>query len=198
MELTRICGESVLRLHCADSLAAHGQWALSQIANLIEASGAFSGDLRVAFGWSSLTLKRSGKEIHVFEPDFDRDPGRDLREDVSATLEVQAEMLDLVRQVGCQAEFATFDQTILVPSTWKPAANFELQRVAVQPPDRSVSGWRVDAPDGSPATEQVLIAELLKRGRPILRALALPVGYSALFEHGRISTIGRPRRGPPL
>jgi hypothetical protein len=128
MRLTRATRAGTLRLECADSLAAHAEWAIIQIARGIRAGGKLTTGQQIQFGWSILTIVRSGTEFVVCEPDFDRDPTRDVRQDLSTTLGVQAEMLDAVRRVGAEGDFPRFNQTVLSSSTWDPLANFEIER----------------------------------------------------------------------
>ncbi|POA16065.1 hypothetical protein C1886_26120, partial [Pseudomonas sp. FW300-N1A1] len=65
------------------------------------------------FGWAPLLLRERAGDLVLCEPDFD-DPSRGWRADVTTTLVVQADMMNVVRTYGAAPVASTYEQTLLV------------------------------------------------------------------------------------
>jgi hypothetical protein len=128
----RVC-DLELVARCDDAFA-------PQAGSLLEAVASFEGEgkgladgVTVRFGWSLLTLRRRRDEVLVCEPDFDGDPFRDLREDVTCTLAVLAGQAAVVNRLGVEPAEARFDEKVVLARGCLAERRVYLQRSEPRP-----------------------------------------------------------------
>lgn len=150
--------------------------------------------LRVRFGWSMLTLVESDEGLVVCEPDFDRDPLRDVRPTLAVTLRIAAEQATLARRLGVVPIDATFDSFVVVGHDALASPAVQLYRDP-QPATGEDSGWSVTtagapaAGDDPDAFDAVRVYTLLRTRPAVLPLLALPLGFAVTIQNDRVLTI---------
>lgn len=152
--------------------------------------------LRIPCGWSTLTVRARGQERVLCEPDFHRDPRRDVVHDVTLTVQTLylAELLHRLVRVPPSA--CTFADTIaLAPDALDP----EVWLHRVHESDfEGRSGWVVGGAPPAQLKRFYRLGELrvepaarLVQLRPhLIKALTLPEGWSARFvDHAVVSVL---------
>ena len=180
---------------CDDGLAVQARSLLELLAGLRGKGKGLADGVTVQFGWLVLTLRRRGKKLLVCEPDFDGDPFHDLREEVSCTLSVLVGMTAVLNRLGVNGLSARFDDKVVAAKGRLAERRVYLQRSKPRPGD---SGWYVGPVDGrvpekKPASyESLYVYELLRRRPNLLRVLALPPGFLAVFDGDEVEAIVDP------
>lgn len=191
-EFTKWIHERKVILRCHPALERQADWLLRVFQELAdEGKGLWAGE-RVQVGWSFLTLRQESSQWIVCEPDFSRDPFREIRDDVTCTLTVQAQQNDVLRRVGVELVEGcpTFQDRILIGEGCLDIAKIYLERVEAA---GDHSGWYVGPVDGDvESRSNHLIYELVSRRFELLQVLALPIGYLAVFEGKSIKAILNP------
>jgi hypothetical protein len=189
--LSASVGGSTVTLGCDDDCRPAGEWFLRYLEQLVPA-GSVLGEVAVNFSFSRLSLRREGRGLVVVEPDFDRDPMREVRSDVSFSLRLQGRHLALLRQLGVAPMPCMFDKVIGLER--EVALAPRVTAIRVDPTSATDSGWRIYR-TGEPAPSfEWVPAHTLVRARPVvLDALALPVGVVVQFEGNEIVAVGPPR-----
>lgn len=178
-------------VRCRDELAAQSKWLLATLRSM-EASGSrFRDGETVQVGWSILTLREKDGELVLCEPDFSHDPLRDVREDVTTTLVVLAQMKDVLARTGASPSFPTFREMLVLAKGVLDDRDVYLHRIATTTPGDS--GWFIGRPgDAAPQPsdlDAMPIYALVARRPALLRVLALPVDFIAIVEGDAIKGI---------
>jgi hypothetical protein len=188
-----------VEVRCEDNLREQGQWLADTIADF-ETQGRSLGDgVAVDVGWTTFVL-RGGPDgsLRVCEPDYGADPFKMLRPEVTTSLTILAAQIDLVRSFSLEAVPCRFDQKLLVR---KGALNEARVFANRRPASGDDSGWYIGpAPDGRAAPtpkaeelESMRLYELLKSRPAILYALALPAGYTVVWNGHNIEALADPQ-----
>jgi len=186
----RINGRDV-SIQCADALGEQASFSLDLIKGIERDKGpGFLRDgTRLQVGWSILTLRSRESALIVCEPDFDGDPFKSTRDDVSCTLLVQAQQNDTLRGLGLSGVPVSFQDKIVLAKGCLGDAKIYLER---KPPTQGDSGWfigRVDKSANNKDLEAVYVYQLLKRRAALMKILLLPPGFLIVFEGDRIESI---------
>jgi hypothetical protein len=184
--------DSTVALRCDASCQEHGEWVLASLAERAESGWTPRGGLRIEFGWSVLSLIGQNNTYVVHEPDFDNDPTSWVRDEVTTSLLVQADMLGIAAAVDVEPVFPNFADRVLVKEGWLEAHKVSLFRGI--DPRLAESKWMINHDDADEATptDTIRVFELLKLRRSLLSALALPPGYLAVFEGDQMTGYGAP------
>ena len=154
----------------------------------------------VEVGWTTFVLRLQPEgSLRVCEPDYDGDPFRSLRPEVTTSLTVLAAQIDLARSLSIEAVPCRFDQKLVVRKGVLDEARIFANR---QPPNGEDSGWYIGpAHDGratAPAPraedlESMRLYQLLARRPTVLYALALPPGYTVVWQGHNIQALADPQ-----
>jgi len=177
-------------LMCEDDAEEQGEWVLEVLGRL--PPGGLIPGRTLRFGWSSLRLDPRGDSLVVTEPDFDGDPLKDWRDDITVTLRVQGRMLETTQTVGVDPVFPRYSDTLAALPGWAESPRVALARVRA--PEGTDSGWLV-LPPGTPGDtpfDTLPVHALLRRRAALLSALALPSGWVAEFDGDTLLGYGRP------
>lgn len=194
-----------VEVRCEDNLREQGQWLADTVAEF-ESRGRGLGDgVTVEVGWTTFVLRaQPDGSLRVCEPDYDTDPFKTLRPEVTTSLTILAAQIDLVRAISLrnslnlEAVPCHFDQKVVVRKGVLGEARVFANR---QQPSREDSGWYIGpAHDGNAAAppkaedlESLRLYQLLKRRPTILYALALPVGYTVVWNGHNIEALADPK-----
>lgn len=183
--IEKVISDVTLVANCELSLESHGRWLLDRLAET--RSWVLDGEpLRV--GWSLFTPRRVGPRIWVHEPDFDSDPLQSTRNDISVSIGVLAQQIEVVRRVGATPLDVSFSDVIEVQREALEVPDAVLERFEVA--NKGHSGW-IAKPRGDDSGElrRIAIFELLRTRREWLQVLCLPPGYLAVFRQADIEAI---------
>lgn len=187
MIVERIIGNRRVYAECADAHSRMAANVLDVFERLHAAAPPLADGTRVRFGWSLLRLEGDGGGgLRVTEPDFVRWPERRWSTNIDTTLSVQAGQVGLLRRLDVDGVDAYFDQAIILARGALARPDIFMRRTPSASPEDS--GWMLATLDDPEAlardenVEGVLIAGLVSRRPTLLRALALPPGFVALFS----------------
>ena len=130
------------------------------------------------------------------EPDYQTDPYKTVRADVTASLTVLVAQIDLLRVVNLTPEACRFDQRVIVRKGALDEARVFARR---QKPTKEDSGWYIGPASGVAATpkaedlEAIPLYELMNRRAHILFALALPADYMVIWNGTAIEALVDPQ-----
>jgi len=183
-----ISGRSVA-VECVPTLWRQADWLLGAIEAMAKDGIALWNGEFIQIGWSMIRLRYDGAAWVACEPDFSRDPLREVRADVSCTLIIQTEQTDLLKHVGATPRLTSFQDIVLVGDGCLERSDVYLERV--QPPTPGHSGWYI-----GPATREDVTSrrnlysyELISKRWEILKALLLPVGYVVFFDGKEVRSV---------
>jgi len=194
-----------IEVRCEDNLREQGQWLADTVAEFEARGRGLDDGVAVQIGWTTFVLRaQPDGSLRLCEPDYDADPFKALRPEVTTSLTVLAAQVDLVRAVSLrnslnlEAVECRFDQKLVVR---KGALSEPRVFANRQQPSGEDSGWYIGpAHDGSPAEspkaedlESLRLYQLLKRRPTILYALALPVGYTVVWNGHNIEALADPQ-----
>ena len=188
-----------VEVRCEDNLREQGQWLADTIADF-EARGRALGDgVAVDVGWTTFVLREQPDgSLRVCEPDYGADPFKAIRPEVTTSLTVLAGQIDLVRSLNLEAVPCRFDQKLVVRKGVLNEARLFANR---QPPSGDDSGWYLgpafDGRAGEPPTvddlESMRLSQLLQRRPTILYAMAVPPGYTVVWNGHNIEALADPQ-----
>lgn len=142
---------------------------------------------RIRFGWSVLTLREENDGgLIVCEPDFANNPLRDVRPELSTTLDILAQQTAFARRVGVVPVDVTFDQYIIVSRGSLASDVLHLLRLTSSGADDS--GWSISSgdqelsPDNPENFDPKRVYELLALRPAVLPVLILPPGFAAVLD----------------
>jgi hypothetical protein len=188
-----------VEVRCEDNLREQGQWLADTIADF-ETRGRSLGDgLAVDVGWTTFVLRiQPDGSLRACEPDYSADPFKSLRPEVTTSLTILAAQIDLARSLNLESVPCRFDQKLVVRKGVLNEARIFANR---QPPSGEDSGWYIGpAQDGRAAPapkaedlESMRLYQLLKSRPAILYALALPPGYTVVWNGHNIEALADPQ-----
>ncbi|GAB4070284.1 hypothetical protein GCM10028777_35000 [Angustibacter speluncae] len=186
-------GEEQVSVDCIDSAAEHVPWLLQRLSAAHEQGIPLHPGAVLRFGWSVLVLRREPDgRLQVCEPDFARDPGADLRPEISTTLRVQAATRDLMAYLDVVDPVpVAYDQTVRVLGDVLDEPVLHLVRNV---PEGTSSGWFVTGPatpgvDALADPVPVPVHRLLVHRPTVIPALALPVGSVLTVQGDRLDQV---------
>jgi len=195
MKLTREIGGKRIAVHVPPSLAPLGEDLLEKLAELDAKGPPLSDGSTIAFGWTQLTLEERGDELVVREPDYCGDALHDTVSDVGYTLRVIVDQLRVCKRVGAEPQDTWYASRLLVKRGALDEERVYLER---KPPMHAEdSGWYLGTVNGAlereaPSAddlEMLYVYELFPKRYGLLRAMALPVGYLAVFSRMSIEHV---------
>lgn len=185
MTLEKVIEEVTLVANCEPSLQSHGRWLLDRLSET--RSWVVEGQ-PLQVGWSLFTPVRVGARIWVHEPDFECDPERNTRNEISVSVGILAQQIEVVRRAGVTPRDVYFADVMEVQQGALEATDAVLERFETA--NRGHSGW-IAKPRGDDSGElrRIPVFELLRRRREWLQVLCLPPGYMAVFRRSDIEAI---------
>jgi hypothetical protein len=188
-----------VEVRCEDNLREQGQWLADTIAEFEARGRALDDGVAVQVGWTTFVLRQQPEgSLRVCEPDYAADPFKTLRPEVTTSLTVLVAQMDLVRAMLTEPMPCRFDQKLVVRKGALDEARIFANR---QPPNGDDSGWYIGpAHDGRPAPppkaedlESMRLYQLLQRRPAILYAMALPPGYTVVWNGHTIEALADPQ-----
>ena len=194
-----------IEVRCEDNLREQGQWLADTVAEFEARGRGLDDGVAVQIGWTTFVLRaQPDGSLRLCEPDYDADPFKALRPEVTTSLTVLAAQVDLIRAVSLrnslnlEAVECRFDQKLVVRKGVLNEARLFANR---QPPSGDDSGWYLgpafDGRAGEPPTvddlESMRLYQLLQRRPTILYAMAVPPGYTVVWNGHNIEALADPQ-----
>lgn len=174
------------------AVVAPGQEPLADdVFSLLERLTPLQPGMRIRFGWSMLTLTAHDEGLIVCEPDFDRNPMRDVRPRLDLTLDVIVRQARLLRSVGAEPTEVAYDEFCVFEREVLSARLIHLHRDPKTAPDDS--GWRISALTekraSAPEFQARRMFSIVPRRSDLLAILTLPMGFCILVEEGEVQLV---------
>src|ERR1051325_8107672 len=169
-------GDDNIVVNHAAHLAAQAQWLLGLLRQLHDQGVALEEGKRIQIGWSMISFRLAEPHLLVVtEPDYDGNPFRDTRDDLTVTLDVQARQNDLIRRAGATAQAVSFQDKIVMAQGCFRGRHLYMNRMPNPP--KGDSGWyiglREAAGDTQIALEAIYVYQLLQLQPALLPVLLL-------------------------
>jgi hypothetical protein len=178
-------------VNCQPQASPQAEWLLS----VLDGVDPLVHGTVVHFGWSTLTMRRDGDSLVVHEPDFDREPERDVRSDITCSLEVQGQMLNAARRAGIEPRFPKFSEVVAVESGCLDETKILLIRSAAR--FANDSGWLMfRGKEMRAEPDRIEIYRLLSLRPTLMQVLAFPNEWLVAFEGDEIVGVQPPNRRP--
>jgi len=183
-------GGTTLLVQCEEPLARQAEWLL----DLLGRRSAEGLDLRdgrsIQVGWTILKLRERKGGLVVCEPDYSGDPFSDEREDLTASLLVQAQQNDILKRLGEKGEAAVFQDKIVLAKGCLREQRVYLERTPGAP--EGDSGWYIGPAEDREAErelEALYVYQLLRVRPALMQVLALPPGYLVVFDGDNLEAV---------
>jgi hypothetical protein len=193
--LKRTIGDRVVVVSVADDYAPLGEDLLTTLEKLDAKGPPIKEGSRIAYGWSQLTIADNLAErgtLEVQEPDFDGDPMHDTRSGVYDTTDVLFLQGRLCKQLKVEPTAAWFAHGVVLMRGVLDQKKVYLQRQA--PSSQQDTGWYIGPVDkkAQPKPEDLEtlpVWKIFQQRRNLLEAMALPVGYLAVFNGSYLEAV---------
>ncbi|HEX7639889.1 MAG TPA: hypothetical protein VF457_15945 [Burkholderiaceae bacterium] len=185
------CGGATVRVNYAPGLERQADWLLSVLGEMASSGARLAPDVRVQIGWSFIQLRADGDELIVCEPDFAGNPFKDLRRDVSVTLQVQASQNDFISRLGVAPTMVSFQDKIIFSKGCLGVDRIYAERIDPKVNSHD-SGWffgYVDGDNDASNLQAGYVYHLLALRPILLQILLLPAGYMVVFNGERVEDI---------
>jgi hypothetical protein len=183
-------GEYVVAAYCDAARVPHAQWLIKLLEDTVRQSGRLAPGFQMDFGWVPLSLHLHAGELVICEPDFEDPSLVRLNPNITRSLSVQSDLLDVARAVGVRPTFSRYDQAVFVDANAWNASVVNLSRLRTV--TQHDSGWLALAEGNLIAErfEQIRVCDLLTRKRAWLSATAPPPGTVVKFRGDEIDGVG--------
>jgi hypothetical protein len=197
--LKSTAASKAIEVCCDEKLREQGQWLADTVAGFEQRGGRLGDGVAVEVGWTTFVLRiQPDGALRVNEPEYGADPFKTVRPDVTVSLTILAAQIDMLRSLGLTPVPCRFDQKLIVRKGVLEAARIFANR---REPKGEDSGWYIGpAHDGRPGEppkpedlEALRLFELVRRRPEILYALALPVGYTVVWNGNNIEALADPQ-----
>jgi hypothetical protein len=184
-------GSRVVRFHCAKELAPQADWLEGVLKDIAAERGDdfFAPGKTIQLGWSLLTLVDKDGVLEVHEPDFDGNPAKQTRNDLTVTLTVIAQQNDIINALGVEPVPVNFLDKIVCVEGVLDAEDVFFQRSAPKGDD---TGWTMKLladPHRDTDYNWIFVHALLRIRPAAMKILTLPVGYMAFFLGDKLDAI---------
>jgi hypothetical protein len=184
-------GSVLIKAECDAACDDQAEWLMGLLRRINEQRGGsfLKNGVRVQLGWTTLTLMQHGDALWVCEPDFQGDPTRETRRDITTSLRVQYLQNTIAKKVGVEGVPAAFHEKVVLSAGCLRENKVYLQR---SQPKQGDSGWYVGPVNESSsggALEAIYVFNLLALRPALLEVLSLPPGYMAVFSGEKIEAI---------
>ena len=188
-----------IEVRCDDKLREQGQWLADTIAGFEARGGRLGDGVAVEVGWTTFVLRvEPDGSLLVYEPEYGADPFKTVRPEVTVSLTILAAQIDMLRALSLTPVPCRFDQKLIVRKGALDGARVFANR---REPNGEDSGWYIGPahnghagePPKAEDLESMWLYQLVRRRPEILYALALPVGYTVVWNGNNVEALADPR-----
>jgi hypothetical protein len=186
-----------IQVRCDELRREQGQWLADTVAEFDGRERGLADGVTLEIGWTVFFLRgQPDGSLLVCEPDYQSDPFKTVRADVTASLTVLVAQIDLLRAIGVTPAACRFDQKIILKKGVLDEARIFARR---QQSTQEDSGWYIGPAGGAAVTpkaedlEAIPLYELMNRRAHILFALALPTDYMVVWNGTAIEALMDPQ-----
>lgn len=188
-----------IEVRCDEKLREQGQWLADTIAGFEARGGRLGDGVAVEVGWTTFVLRiQPDGSLLVYEPEYGPDPFKTVRPDVTISLTILTGQIDMARALGLTPTPCRFDQKLIVRKGVLDSPRIFANR---REPKGEDSGWYIgpahDGGAGQPPKaedlESIRLFQLVQRRPEILYALALPVGYTVIWNGNNVEALADPQ-----
>lgn len=183
-------GQYKVIIHCIPSLYRQAAMILEVIKCFHEKSGWLGDGVKIKVGWSIFTLCAKEQFLIVYEPDYTKNPVSDLREDISCSLGILAEQVNLLKRLNIEAEDISFQDKILVAHNALKQRKVYLERKRSE--NSGQSAWYIGIVEGDEPAEKneiFFVYDLVQIRPALLKAMTLPSGFLIVFDGNEIEAV---------
>jgi hypothetical protein len=149
----------------------------------------------IEMNFTVFTLAKIAAGFCVTAPDYDKNPHADRTDDLTQALRIQSQQTAFLRQYSIDGESTRFDDKIIADKGAVKEREIYFMRTAER--SKGDSGWYIKSQahdtDDAPESYEAFYAYQLLALRPaIIKTLALPSDYIAVFAGDKIYAIVNP------
>jgi hypothetical protein len=187
-----------IEVRCDEKLREQGQWLADTIAGFEARGGRLGDGVAVEVGWTTFVLRiQPDGSLLVYEPEYGADPFKTVRPDVTVSLTILAAQIDMTRALSLTPLPCRFDQKLIVRKGVLDSPRIFANR---REPKGEDSGWYIGSaqegagqPPRAEDLESMRLFQLVQRRSEILYALALPVGYTVVWNGNNVEALADPQ-----
>ena len=190
IEVTRKVENIIFSTRVDPELVHHGKWLLSAIEEMHHKGPPLSDGSTIEMGWSVLNcIQRDDGVLEICEPNFANNPLCEIVNTTNVTLTVLSQQNSNHDRLSVPRCHVRYDQTLIIdPDIY---CIDKIYMVRNEPSISTSSGWYIGN-DESPSADNVktiFVYDLLNISLAALSLVALPQGYFAIIDDGKIVTI---------
>jgi len=195
MKVSREYHDHLLVANCDPDLVEQANSLLRMIEEAGESASGLRDGFVIEFGWAPLRLRIEKAEFIVYEPDYSNDVNQFVPS-VSKTLRVVAEQAALLNSLGLEGVVARYNQGVALKREVLDLHRIYLHRR--KPVSDRDSGWYIGPannpgePPESSQLDAIYVYHLLDVRPALLRVMALPLEYIAVFAGDQIEAVVNP------
>lgn len=145
---------------------------------------------KVQVGWNLFILLEDEEGFHIVVPDYTKNPFEEVTDDLTIALWVYLEQISLLRKINSDGEMISFQDKVLCAKGVLDLEDIYLERRDKN--GKGNSGWYIGPVDDAVVVdeyEMYYAYQLLELKLEIIKVLALPIGYLAVFKKGELKAI---------
>ncbi len=193
MKFQKKIGGYLITTFCSPTLAEQANSLFNKLSELNKTGPQLRDGTIIRFGWSDLKLVQQKDELALYEPDFSKNPKQDFLHQVTITLQVLKEQSKLLNEIGVTGLDCSYLEKVVTAKGCLNKPDIYLERS--KQTEKNDSGWYIGetSDNGKEHTlddfESHYIFEIFQIRPSIMRVLALPPGYLAVFKEDEIKAI---------
>ncbi len=174
---------------CVEAFFREQAEALLEIISGINCSD-YKDGYRIQIGFSIFTMYKNENGYSILAPDYSKNPLTDNTEDLSAALIIQLEQGMFLHSVGLEGEQVSYLDKIVCNKGVLDTDKIYMERTDGY--KKGDSGWYIGAVEGNNQSEELeafYAFQVIKSRPSIIKVLALPSGYLAVFNGDELEAV---------
>ncbi|URZ02156.1 immunity protein Imm33 domain-containing protein [Clostridium felsineum] len=181
-------GGKLFRVTAEEYLKEQAEALIDVIGNI--ESSKLKDKFKVQIGWNIFIIIEDSYGFNIVSPDYSKNPFSESTNDLTIPLWIQLEQGALLNRLRLEVEQISFQDKIVCAKEVLSIDSIYMERTSEH--EKGDSGWYIGAVNES-ITDDELEAyyayQLLKIRPSIIKTLALPSGYMAVFEKDELKVV---------